>query len=366
MKNLIAISCLSLLIFSCQDEVGEAGKVVLDLPQESFSYPTGDELGTLGRVLFYDQQLSVNNTISCASCHRQGLAFSDERQFSRGFNNRLTTRNSMPIQNLAGGGGITFLADDSTIGRDFFLPISASGLFWDGRGVDHTKSVLLPIVNHIEMGIDDLNDLSEKLSNVAYYPDLFFKAFGDERITPEKIGAALQAFTHSITSSETKFDKHMINGNVLSGQEALGMQLFMEKYDCNSCHQVQDPQGYIFAGTFANIGLEMEYSDEGLELTTGQPFDNGKFKIPSLRNVSLTAPYMHDGRFETLEEVMEHYNTGVETNPNLDFRLMNTDGSVKRPNISASEVQAIIAFLNTMTDFEMISDERFSNPFRVQ
>ena len=366
MKKTLAALSLSFLLLSCQEELQEPKELILALPEQSHSYLGGDELGTLGRVLFYDRQLSVNNTISCGSCHRQALAFSDERQFSRGFNNRLTTRNSMPIQNLAGGGRINFLSDDP-IGGSLFLPISATGLFWDGRGFDHTSSLLLPIVNHIEMGIDDLTMLSAKLSDVEYYPALFNAAFGDEEITPEKIGAALQAFTHSITSSETKFDRQLrLGGDVLSAEEVLGMQLFMEKYDCNSCHQVQDPQGYIFAGTFANIGLELEYEDEGLELITGESSDNGKFKIPSLRNVALTAPYMHDGRFETLEQVMDHYNTGVETNTNLDFRLKNEDGSVKRPNISKGEAQSIIAFLKTMTDYQMISDERFSNPFRTQ
>lgn len=364
MKKYLALLVVSILLFSCEDEMKEQGQVVLDLPTESYTYSAGDELGTLGRVLFYDKQLSVNNAISCASCHKQGLAFSDERQFSRGFNNRLTTRNSMPIQNLASSD--VFFLDEAISSFRSFLPTSVTGLFWDGRGEDHTLSLLLPIVNHIEMGVDDLNELSQKLSEVDYYPQLFQNAFGSKEITPERLGVALQAFTHSISSGNTKFDQHMQEGNVLSGMEALGMQLFMEKYDCNTCHQVQDPQGYIFAGTFSNIGLEPEYADEGLELTTNQTFDNGKFKIPSLRNVALTAPYMHDGRFETLEEVVDHYKTGVTDHPNLDPRLKNEDGSIKRPKISRSETQTIIAFLNTMTDYEMISDERFSNPFKVQ
>ena len=364
MKNFLLITLTVWALISCQDDVKKEGQVVLELPQQSYEYSAGNELGTLGRVLFYDQQLSVNNAISCASCHKQGLAFSDERPFSRGFNNRLTTRNSMPIQNLAGN-AVVFLEGRLSTSQSF-IPISASGLFWDGRGQDHTLSLLFPIVNHIEMGIDDLNELSQKLSEVEYYPALFQTAFGSEEINPERIGLALHAFTHSIASNQTKFDRFMRGNEELSNKEALGMALFMEKYDCNSCHQVQDPQGYIFAGTFANIGLDEVYTDEGLESTTEQPFDNGKFKIPSLRNVTLTSPYMHDGRFQTLEDVMDHYKTGVTTHPNLDFRLKNEDGSVKRPKISDSEVQAIIAFLETMTDYQMITDERFSNPFSVQ
>lgn len=358
MKKLTYLT-LVFLFASCSEESINNNEVVLELPSTPYSYSGGDELATLGRVLFYDNQLSINNSISCASCHKQAIAFGDNRRFSRGFENLETERNSMPIQNLAGS--VISFGDES------FGFFSASGLFWDGRGTDHNTAVLLPIVNHIEMGISDLNELSEKLSQVEYYPELFGDAFhGDQSISPEKVGFALQAFTHSITSQNTKMDRFMLSGEALNAKEQFGMELFMNKYDCNSCHQVQDPQGYIFAGTFANIGLESNYKDPGLELSTDLAFDNGKFKIPSLRNVTLTAPYMHDGRFETLEEVVEHYNTGVVDHPNLDFRLKDLTGAPKRPNISDNEIQAIIAFLGTMTDYEMISDERFSNPFKVK
>lgn len=359
-KNPLTLIFVILLV-SCESEFETPKEVELNLPSETYWYSAGSELGTLGRVLFYDQQLSVNNTISCASCHKQALAFADDRQFSRGFNNLETERNSMPIQNLAGGVG--FFVDGFD---DFSIVGSSTGLFWDGRG-NGSASLLLPIVNHIEMGISDLNELSEKLSKIAYYPPLFADAFeGDPSITPERLGFALQAFTHSISSNNTRMARSIGGLEELSPKEEFGMQLFITKYDCNSCHQVQDPQGYIFAGTFANIGLETNYVDEGLESTTQRKFDNGKFKIPSLRNVALTAPYMHDGRFETLEEVIQHYNEGVVEHPNLDARLRDSNGNIIRPNISEAEAEAIIAFLGTLTDHTMITDVRFSNPFETK
>lgn len=357
MKNLFAISLLFLSLFACEKTSIEGKELALHLPNTPFNYQTGDEIATLGRVLFYDKQLSINNSISCASCHKQAIAFSDNKKFSRGFDNNLTLRNSMPIQNLA--------SFTNSFGNDISFGTS-SGLFWDGRGVHHENGVLQPIINHIEMGIPDIPYLAEKLSQIEYYPELFQDAFFSDDISSDKIGIALRAFTHSITSTETKLDLARRGREELSPQEVIGQELFMTKYDCNSCHQVEDPQGYIFAGTFANIGLEENYSDGGLEETTERSFDNGKFKIPSLRNVALTAPYMHDGRFETLEEVIDHYNTGVVKHPNLDFRLQNEDGTPKRPNITEGETQAIIAFLGTMTDYQMIEDPKFSNPFRIQ
>lgn len=357
MKNLLLVLTISAFLLACSDEPKENSVVVLDLPEESYSYDTGDEIATLGRVLFYDQHLSINNSISCASCHKQTLAFSDNKKLSRGFDNNLTLRNSMPIQNLAS----FFIGFD---GNSSFQ--SSAGLFWDGRGFDHGTAVLLPIINHIEMGIPDMAFLSEKLSKVEYYPDLFEDAFLDRQITGARIGFALQAFTHSITSNETKFDRSRRGGEALSAKEIAGLDLFMNKYDCNTCHQIEDPQGYISAGTFANIGLESVYQDEGVESTSGNSFDNGKFKIPSLRNVTLTGPYMHDGRFETLEEVIDHYKSTVADHPNLDFRLKDENGHPKRPQISDNEVQAIIAFLGTMTDHKMLNDPKFSNPFKTQ
>jgi cytochrome c peroxidase len=372
---------LILALYSCQPELPEAREVYLDKSALDADYHVGvnNDLPALGRVLFYDKQMSLNNAISCASCHKQSLAFADNVKFSRGFENRLTARNSMPIQNLLGSG---FLSPDSsalniTIGdgnAGFF--VSSQVLFWDGRESDLDSMVMHPVVNHVEMGIMSLQQLEDKIRTVPYYSDLFLKAYGSAEITATKIAHALSVFLQSIRSNNTKFDQSLQTFNkdgfqgpppvVLSGFELLGQQLFIEKYNCNSCHQVQDPHGYLQpqAGTFSNIGLDVVYADKGLGAITGLETDIGKFKIPSLRNVALTAPYMHDGRFETLSDVIDHYSHGLSNNPNLDPKLRGGDGNPMQLNISADEKRAIIAFLNTLTDHEMISDPKFSDPFK--
>jgi cytochrome c peroxidase len=150
----------------------------------------------------------------------------------------------------------------------------------------------------------------------------------------------------------------------------MGKDLFFDKYDCNSCHQLQAPfNGYQLAGDgqfggFANIGLDETPTDPGVFKVSGNPADEGKFKIPSLRNVALTAPYMHDGRFETLEDVLGHYSENIEETENLDSRLRAADGSAVQFHIPGAEKRAIIAFLNSMTDYQMINDPKFSNPFK--
>lgn len=346
-KYLYPALVVALSFQACSDDSTPISKTTLTLPEQPYQYNTGTNLPTLGRVLFYDRQLSLNNSVSCGSCHVQALAFADNQKVSRGFEDRLTTRNSMPIQNL-------------TTGFEGF-PIA---LFWDGRETDLRTMVMKPIVNHVEMGIPELDVLADKLSTVPYYEDLFTKAFQSPEITPDKIAIALSSFVQSIQSVNTKFDRSLQGAESLSALENVGKQLFNETYDCNQCHQIQDPHGYIMAGTFANIGLDEAYSDNGLEQVTGNASDNGKFKIPSLRNVALTGPYMHDGRFESLEEVLEHYSIGIEDNPNLDLRLRSQSGQPMTFNIPETDKQAIIAFLNTLTDQEMISDPRFSNPFK--
>jgi cytochrome c peroxidase len=342
---LLPIAALALFFFqSCQSDEKELKETKLELPETPYEYLTGSDLPTLGRVLFYDKQLSLNNSVACSSCHIQSFAFADNKKLSVGFENKVTSRNSMPIQNIS---------------MNFFTP-----LFWDGRENNLQSMVLKPIVNHVEMGIPDVDQLAEKLENIPYYHELFQKAFYSSEVTPDRIAIALSSFLQSINSGNTKFDRSQFGGESLSALEMVGAQLFNDTYDCNSCHQVQDPHGYLEVGTFANVGLDVAYADNGLETVTGNPADAGKFKIPSLRNVALTAPYMHDGRFETLEEVMEHYSEGIENNPNLDVRLRSSDGQPMAFHIPEQDKRAIIAFLNTLTDQSMITDPKFSNPFK--
>jgi cytochrome c peroxidase len=229
------------------------------------------------------------------------------------------------------------------------------------------------------MGITDLDYLTKKLSALPYYAPLFEDAYGSKEVTGDKISRAVSTFLRYITTNNTRFDRfNGSNQNILAittperDPSALtpiefeGMLLFKDKYDCNACHQVQSSMGYIMAGSFANIGLDADYSDPGLFETTNNPADIGKFKIPSLRNVAFTAPYMHDGRFETLDEVMQHYSDGIANHPNLDVKLKDVGGSAKAMNISQHEKEAIIAFLHTLSDESVMIDPKFSNPFKIK
>lgn len=390
------------IILACEPSENQTWEMVLDLPETPFTYNVAgvtDDLPTLGRVLFYDTRLSLNNSISCASCHKQTLAFSDNAALSRGFENRVTTRNSMGIQNIISDAFQEFIVpadttgnvdsttiveiDPGIIGYMPGVPVSPdfvatpTSLFWDGRESNLKQMVTRPIMNHIEMGIHDMDALARKLTQIPEYKSLFHKAFGEQEITADKISQGLSAFLLSIRSNQSKFDRAMVfrtdaftfnskPANTLtinlpsvnlSAQEELGRQLFFNKFNCNNCHD---------ANGFADIGLDASPKDMGLMETTGSAQHRGQFKIPSLRNVELTGPYMHDGRFKTLESVIEHYSHGIKNSPNLDHRLKGSDGRPLQMNMTAGEVKAIAAFLTTLTDYQMISDARFANPFKAK
>lgn len=306
----------------------------------------------LGRVLFYDKNLSVNNHISCGSCHIQQLAFTDGVALSNGFRNKTTSRNSMGLLNA----------------------VLNNNMFWDSRAGSPLELSLMPVFDHLEMGMESHDMLEKKLQNVSYYPALFEKAFGSKEISSDKIALALTHFVHSIFSENSKFDK--VSGNKggqnqsFTALEQLGSELFFSaRLKCGECHNGPNfsapdfpggPYGARFDGSgddrkgTANIGLDRVYADKGRK--------NGHFKIPSLRNIELTAPYMHDGRFATLEEVINHYNSGIQPHPELDEKLKE-NGKPIRLNMSEIEKEALIAFLKTLTDKELIRDPRFSDPF---
>lgn len=361
---LALIFASALFIVSCKDStiVNPSGQGKLKLPEVSFDYlnefnKVVNEFGqvndaspeitndgaTLGRVLFYDANLSLNNAISCASCHHQDKAFADGQALSTGFQGKITPRNSMAIIN----------------------PATNNNLFWDSRSSSALDLALKPVKNHIEMGMEDMDHLTIKLKAIEYYPALFEKAYGDQNITEERIGNALAQFLCSIRSSNSKFDQGAKNAFAeYTPLEKLGKELFFsEKTKCARCHSGKNfsapdfPHGAYgqpeVKGT-ANIGLDVVYKDEGK--------GDGKFRIPSLRNIALTGPYMHDGRFNTLDEVIEHYNDGIANHPELDHNLM-ADGKPIRMNLSKFERDALVAFLNTLTDLEMTKDPKYSNPF---
>lgn len=297
---------------------------------------------TLGRVLFYDNQLSRNNSVSCSSCHHQDLAFSDNVAFSKGLYEEQTARNSMAIMNTQ----------------------FSFRFFWDFRSVLLENQVLEPIKNHVEMDMT-LDEVVAKLKTIDYYPALFQKAFGNTEITSDKISKALSQFLHSLVSYSSKYDEGYETSYANFSQlEVDGKDLFFSgSVNCNHCHSTAN-----FYSTQALVnGLDVNYSDNGIGTITGDPLDNGKFKVPTLRNIEVTAPYMHDGRFTTLEEVIEHYNSGLQAHPYLDDRLTIeglTGGTPKQYNMTTYQKQSLVAFLKTLTDQSFLHDVRFSDPFK--
>lgn len=368
MKKIIVLSSILItigLVYSCKKNLSDSrtGKeVYLDLPASTYSYYDTfnyysyklNKTATLGRVLFYDNHLSVNNSISCASCHKQEFAFSDNVALSRGFENRLTDRNSLSIHDLV------FNSPTPTSGS----MVSNATLFWDGRESSTKNLIARPITNHVEMGIDDLDKLVEKLSQLPYYKDLFLQAYDSETITVTGISDAISTFMCAITSTESRFDKSNNRLISLNANELKGQALFNSVYNCGSCHQ---PQGFSYLGrVMLNIGLDYPVKDKGAGAVSGNPAEIGAFRIPSLRNVALTAPYMHDGRFATLEDVLNFYSHNIQNDPNLASLLRDKNGQPIRMNITAEDKKAIIAFLNTLTDYSMITDPKFSNPFKTK
>ena len=317
--------------------------------------PVSDWGATLGRVLFYDKTLSLNNTVSCASCHQQQYGFADNHAFSTGFAGELTKRNSMSLTNAR------------------YFP--AGKFFWDQRsGPLEVWQTLMPIENPVEMGLG-IDELIKRLEKKPYYPYLFDKAFSDQSIHPinrDAISKALAQFIRSMISYQSKYDagrsQIVAPQNPaespypnFTAQENLGKQLFFNPYNgCAGCHR---PETFTILSV-KNNGLENPSVDRGVGGFTNIPSQVGLFKVPSLKNIELSAPYMHDGRFATLEEVVEHYNSGIQPHPNLSPELKNPDGSPKRLNLTVSEKAALVAFLKTLTDVANTTDVKFSNPFK--
>lgn len=315
---------------------------------------------SLGRVLFYDVNLSANNTISCASCHKQDKGFSDDAQFSVGLNGETTRRNSMTLIN----------SRYYENGR----------FFWDERANTLEDQVLMPIQDHVEMGLE-LPAMVSKLQQLEYYPILFKYAFGSEEITANKVALALAQFTRSIISYQTRFDEgyaavgfpadeeEMPDFPNFTAQENLGMDIFYRGRKGGTCLYCHGSPQHV-NDEAKNNGLALNYTDNGKGEITGNPTDMALFKVPSLRNIALTAPYMHDGRFETLMDVVNHYSDNVQHHENLNFRLTDLDDgqpgvpNVLRLNLTQQEKEGLVAFLHTLTDASIATDEKFSDPFQ--
>ncbi len=294
---------------------------------------------TLGRVLFYDRRLSVNDRVSCSSCHQQQFAFSDTAKLSRGFTGGFTGRHSMGLTNAR-----------------FY---ASARFFWDERAASLEAQVLQPIQDGTEMGMT-LPSVITKLSATTYYPALFAAAFGSSEITSDRVALALSQFVRSLVSVNSKFDRAFgVNGvpnfaATFTAQELAGQDLFNGRAGCARCHGTN---AHISDGVH-NTGLDATITNVGA--------GNGRFKAPSLRNIAVRPPYMHDGRFQTLEQVIAFYDSGVQNNPGLDPRLRGGPGGNGLPlrlNLSAAERASLVAFLGTLTDNTFLTDVRFSNPF---
>ena len=311
----------------------------IDVPPDN---PLTEEGVSLGRMLFYEPLLSRDGSQSCASCHLQATGFSDPNQFSTGIDGDQGERNAMALINIA-------WSDE---------------LNWDGSSINLEDQAFEPITNPVEMHDTWLN-VSNKLNAHSEYPDLFKAAFNIDQIDSNYVVKAIAQFERTLISGNSKWDKWYRGEVSLTEQELRGWDLFnvdrtdfSAGADCFHCHTA--PHFTDF--TFHNNGLDSDenFSDLGLYETTGSDVDKAKFKTPTLRNIEVTGPYMHDGRFSTLEEVIEHYNSGGHASSTVSPLMKNIgDGLL----LSPEDKQALIAFLRTLTDEEFLNNSKFSSPF---
>lgn len=299
----------------------------------------------LGRHLFYEKMLSVDSSISCGSCHQQALAFTDGKAFSDGVNGK-TTRSSMSLANLAW----------------------KSHFFWDGKFESLEEQAIHPIEDPVEMNLS-IEKAIERLKASPIYRDKFNNAFGSPDITRRRIEIALAQFQRTLVSGTSKYDKYKQGLVNFTEQERRGEKLFfthpepeigLRGGDCGDCHS----GALTRMNAFHNNGLDKEFDDLGRGGITGYAHDMGRFIIPTVRNIALTAPYMHDGRFETLEEVLDHYNEHIQPSTTLSPLLQKGSNEIGGEELFLTEQEKkdIIVFLHTLTDEEFIQNPEFSNP----
>jgi len=354
MMRLMVISLFGLLIFvRCNKDkvIHEPTPYDLKIPDHfpdmiiPEDNPMTVEGVTLGRILFYEKKLSLDNSISCASCHAPEASFSDPNQFSFGVNNTQGTRNSMALINMGW--------------QQFF--------FWDGRKATLEQQILEPVPNPVEMH-QSWTDAVAKLKGNINYRNRFFQAFGTTDFDSTHVAKAIAQFLRTLISSNSKFDvmykfengmpltaHEVVIKNSVTPDEWAGYDLFksLNGADCFHCHngplmQVQK---------FSNNGLDAVFTDPGRGAINGNSNDIGKFKVPTLRNIALTAPYMHDGRFATLDDVIEHYSTGVHVSATIDPLMeFANQGGVQ---LDAQQKQLLKAFLLTLTDTVFVTNPNF-------
>ena len=344
MKKVVFYLIISCILFSCKKE-GEISPVRTDstnrisffqpsnFPSPVYTYsnnPLSKKGFELGRFLFYDPLLSLDSSISCGTCHAQGHAFADHNiPLSKGVKNKLGIRNAPSLVNLAW----------------------STSFMWDG-GVNHIEvQPLVPLTSSHEMG-ETMAQIVLKLNRSEFYKQKFKEAFGVTKITDQKLLHALAQFTSMLVSSNSKYDQVIAGKDQFTTEEKQGYELF--KLNCALCHTEPLFTDY----SFRNSGLPIDLNDTGREKVSQDAKDRGKFKVPTLRNIAYTYPYMHDGRFSNLEEVLKFKVQGIQDSPTLDPYLK------KGIKLNTQEQKAIISFLNTLTDFNFIGNSLFSEPVR--
>lgn len=326
----------------------------MDIPVDN---PLTVEGVSLGRFLFYEKRLSGNNGMSCASCHVPERAFSDGKAVSKGIDSIAGTRSSMPLINL---------------GYSRFF-------FWDGRASSLEQQILEPVTNPIEMN-DTWPNVMSKLQADAVYPALFERAFGTPVIDSLKVAKALAQFIRTMVSGNSPFDRFRRGEGMITPDALAGLNLFQIEggqpgqiipvagstpvigqggADCFHCHTLD--AGLFTDEQFHNNGLDVVFTDPGRAGVTNDPMDMAKFKTPTLRNIMVTAPYMHDGRFATIDDVLDHYNSGGHASATVDPFMKFTDPDIEL-GLTPQKRQQIKTFLESLTDQEFLSDPAFSDP----
>lgn len=362
-KYLLLLFCALLLCIACQEDeqptplpeevatfdetpypLAYGALPAPDLPPDNPLTIAGVELG---RLLFYDRMLSEDLSRACADCHKQHFGFADSLRFSVGVDEAVGRRQSMPIFNMAW---------------------HRNGFLWDGRASLLREQVLLSIQSPLEMN-ETLDHAISKMNTSKLYKDQFIRAYGSEEITEEKIGLALEQFMLSIVSHQSEYDQYLAGLTTLSASEERGRLLFERPYqpatpemsgaNCIQCHS-----GPNFENSqYVNNGLDTDaaVSDAGRQNFTQDPADRAKFKVPSLRNIAITAPYMHDGRFANLAQVIDHYDSGIRSSATLDSSLLSTQASGLQ--LSQQDKTDLLNFLHTLTDEHFLENVAYESPF---
>lgn len=348
------------LIWACKKESGEStfqptaykfpNPSNFRQPEIDPANPLSNEGVKLGHHLFFERQLSRDGSLSCAGCHRPENAFSDPRRFSIGVDGTPSARQAMSLLNLAW----------------------SDQFFWDGRSPSLRAQALLPVPDPTEMHLP-WDQAIARLNSIEKYPEMFEKAFGTKTITKELAAKALEQYQKALVSYNSPFDQYIRGEGALSPGAMRGMQMFNnEKADCFHCHST--PELFVHpAQIFSNNGLDLVdnpdgFPDKGLGGFTGNPADNGRFKVPSLRNLTMTAPYMHDGRFRTLDEVIEFYNQGPQISPSLDpIMIAEANRRVLQfgrwgLGLTEQDKADLKAFLVALTDSTILSNPLFLPP----